>query len=164
MSGKKVCYHHGGKSRSGETHGRYDCGIFAEGLHDSEKETWHEIQVSNLDDIIRLLNIQLARAVKKLKEIEDIPVDETGAQPETNLTAFELESIEKTSVANSFGEIDEKKVVKKRPDYRAIIDRITGRIGKLVSIKNDMDNSRAAADNGTLDAMLSKLDESRRRK
>jgi hypothetical protein len=133
-------------------------GIYSDGLFDDEKELWHSIEVDSLDDEIRLLKIQLARANKALKKIEESPRGEHGEELEENQVAFELSELEEKAYGDKVNvEIDgkgeikfkpchEKTVKRKRPDYRAIIDRLTGRIGKLVVQRDAVLNGKNGGD------------------
>lgn len=139
VKGKTKCHYHGGKS-TGPPRGAKNAlthGIYAVGLQDEEKEIWDDVPVGDLDDIIRFLQIQLRRAAKALKEVEDAP---------DKAVRFELDELSVKTGNNSFGKTGEKTVKRKRPDYRAIIDRLAGRIGKLTQIRNEMKGDATPGD------------------
>lgn len=146
MQGKTVCYHHGGKSKGAKKGNKHALthGIYSDGLFEHEKESWDQITVGSVDDEIKIAKIQLARAMKALKAIEESPRGQHGEELEKNQVAFELAELEDKVSGNKVdlginpetGDVKvspshERIVVRKRPDYRAIIDRLLGRIGKL---------------------------------
>lgn len=123
MHGKKRCRLHGGKS-TGSPKGcqnAWKTGIYAQGIRPEEAEVYEKIKVGSLDADIRIMKLQLIRAVKAQKEFED-------ANP-----GIGLETIE--SRGSAFQKTDagwtKKEILKKHPDYRKIIFQLSGRIAKL---------------------------------
>ena len=126
---------HGGSSPGGAPGNKNATthGIYTQGIKDSEKDLWSQIQVGTLDDEIKLLKIQLVRAAKCQKELEE---EIEAGRSDKGKTGFELSSIEAASGTNASGPFTSKKIVKKRPDYRKMIFNLSGRIGKLEAIRN----------------------------
>lgn len=168
MPGKNVCYHHGGATRDGgappENENAIKHALYTKRLRRSEKDVFEVIPIGTIDDEIRIAKIQLDRALalQQLIEGEGDEVEVQGGGGEEAPAGFETAEASWTTGANSRGEIDEKKIVKKRYDYRAHIDRCLARIGKLEELRRNM--QAATPDNGgVLDSMLDALDESRRK-
>ena len=129
------CYFHGGKS-TGPPKGNknnWQYGIYAQGIKESEKDLYGQIKVGTLDDEIRITKLQHARALKAQKEFEE---GMSIAGKDEGKTGFELSSIEAETRTNAQGEFTKKKVVRKRPDFRKEIFRLSGRIAKLELTRN----------------------------
>ncbi|MDX9778253.1 MAG: HGGxSTG domain-containing protein [bacterium] len=160
LKGKTRCRIHGGKSTGPVGHkNALKDGIYSEGLNENEKEIWFEISVDSLDDEIRLLKIQLSRANKALKNIEDSPRGIYGEELEENQVAFELDELSEESGSGPLGATDKKTIRRKRPDYRAIIDRLTGRIGKLTLQRAQIKSGDISGDEVTIHVRRRKPEE-----
>ena len=107
-------------------------GIYTQGIKDSEKDLWTQVQVDSVDDEIKLMSIQLARAAKCQKEFEE-EIERVGV--DEGEKGLELSEEESKTGTGSQGPFTSKKVVRKRPDYRKIIFNLSGRIGKLKAIR-----------------------------
>lgn len=142
VKGKTRCRLHGGKS-TGPPKGSKNAwknGIYAQGIKDEEKELYEEIKVGTLDDDIRIMKLQLIRAVKAQKEFEN---ENKGVG---------LETVEEKSSAFAKGEAGWKKkeITKKHPDYRKIIFQLSGRIAKLELTRSAIGKDSQTADATTL--------------
>lgn len=123
MRGKTRCRLHGGLS-TGPPKGSQNAfkyGIYASGIKDDEKELYEQIKVGTLDDDIRIIKLQLARAVKAQKEFEEV-------NPGVGLEAVESKGSALKKTAEGW---EKSEVIKKHPDYRKIIFQLSGRIAKL---------------------------------
>jgi hypothetical protein len=120
------CKFHGGMSTgpSPGSQNNLTHGIYAQGLTDEEQKIWDSIELGKVDDEIKFCRIQLRRAVIAQKKSL-----EAG---ESITEGFELSEIKQQRQANGRSSTE---VIKKRPDYRQIIDRLLGRIGKLEETK-----------------------------
>lgn len=141
MRGKTRCRLHGGLSTGPPKNNKnsWKYGIYAQGIKDEEKELYEQIKVGTLDDDIKIIKLQLARAVKAQKEFE-----ESVAAGNADKLAYEPHEIKaKSHTKNVTSELDgkpgyertetikDKEVTKKHPDYRKIIFQLSGRIAKL---------------------------------
>ena len=117
------CRLHGGLSTGPPkgTQNHYDYGIYAAGIKDEEKEIYKEIKIGSLDEDIRIMKMQLMRAVKAQKEFEEVNI------------GVELETVEKKGLV--FQKIEDgwkkSEITKKHPNFRKIIFQLSGRIAKL---------------------------------
>ena len=135
------CRFHGGKTPKGQKNA-LKFGIYSQGIKESEEDLWHQIEVGTLDDEIKIMKIQLARAVKAQRELEE-EIEEAGS--DKGKTGFELSEIK----ASNFGGIKRKEVVKKRPDFRKIIYTLSGRIGKLEATRDQMKKGHPGGNDDT---------------
>ena len=125
MHGKKRCRIHGGLSTGPPkgTQNNYKYGIYANLVRPDEKEIYENIKVGSLDDDIRIMKLQLMRAIKAQEEFEEKNLaDESG-----------LETVEKkrTKFQNENEGWKKSETTKKHPDYRKIIFQLSGRVAKL---------------------------------
>ena len=129
------CHLHGGKSTGAKTKaGKKKAarralkhGIYSKGLHQDEKDAWEDIELGSIDDEIRLAKLQLARAVAAQKEAED------GADDDFKIG---FEPSEKRTSTGKDGARTE--TIRKRPDFRAVIDRLLGRIARMEQLRYEM--------------------------
>ena len=124
------CRMHGGKS-TGAPKGSKNAttyGIYTVGIKEDEKPLWEDIKIGSLDDELRLLRLQLMRAVKAQKEFEeDDENSERGFENHELSSATETIKVGKKKVK----ETKKSSKVRKRPDFRRIIYELTGRIADL---------------------------------
>ena len=133
------CNLHGGKTPETNKNAlKY--GIYSEGIKDSEKDLWHEIKVGNLDDEIKIIKIQLSRAVKAQKEFEEEMASDGGN--DKGKTGFELSEIKASNIDGK----ERKEITKKRPDFRKIIFQLSGRIAKLELTRNAINSDPNKSD------------------
>lgn len=110
-------------------------GIYAVGMRDDEKEIWHEIPLGTLDDEIKLARLQLRRAFEaqaraaglKSASVALAMVEDVAGDTEPELDGLEL-------TAASFKQTPQGREItatRTRPDFRAEIYRLLGRIGDL---------------------------------
>jgi len=119
------CNLHGGKSTGAPGNkNALKFGIYSQGIKESEEDLWRQIEVGTLDDEIKIMKIQLARAVKAQREFEE-EIETAGS--DKGKTGFELSEIKASDLDGK----KRKEVIKKRPDFRKIIYTLSGRIGKL---------------------------------
>jgi hypothetical protein len=126
------CNLHGGKSTGAPGNkNSLKHGIYGTALRDDEKAAWSRIDVDGIDDEIRIAKLQLKRALEEQRKI----IDEAGDDVKVG---FELSEI-KTEAGNSIqGPYQKGSKVKRRPDYRAVIDRLFGRIAQLQQTKSQI--------------------------
>ena len=117
------CRLHGGKTPKGSKNA-LKFGIYSQGIKESEEDLWRQIEVGTLDDEIKIMKIQLARAVRAQREFEE-EIETAGS--DKGKTGFELSEIKASDLDGK----KRKEVIKKRPDFRKIIYTLSGRIGKL---------------------------------
>ena len=128
------CRLHGGKS-TGAPPGNKNAvihGIYAEGLRADERPLWHEITLGTVDDEIKLLKFQLRRCLVAQRLGEESPTDaqlleitEIADKTETSLSSA---GDAKAAVPV---ETKTRSITRHRPDYRALIQRLTGLISTL---------------------------------
>jgi hypothetical protein len=124
-----VCRVHGcncGSNRGGQAGNKNAVkhGIYAVGLREDEHELWESIALDSLDDEIRLIKLQLRRAFAAQLVAEQ---DETAG-----LELSEVQRKEGVAAGMEGGVVAEVKTTRSRPDFRAEIHRLTGRIADLV--------------------------------
>jgi hypothetical protein len=150
MPGKDVCYHHGGASTGAppENENAIKHALYTKRLRRSERDVFEAIPVETIDDELRIAKIQLDRALElqQLIEGEGDEIEVQGQESPTSAAGFELSEASLKTGSNSFGPINEEKIVKKRYDYRAHIDRCLARIGKLTQIRNEMKGDATPGD------------------
>jgi hypothetical protein len=119
------CRMHGGKTPKGvpKSHG-----LYTDGLFEDEKELWDSIAVDDLTDEIKIVKVQLARALKGLKASQVAQ----AADADDWTTGFE--NVERTA-EDSEEKGPRLKQVRKQPDWRAHIDRLTGRLAHLMQVQ-----------------------------
>jgi len=137
------CRLHGGKSYQikGNKHAMKH-GIYADGLTDEEKEIQDKIQVDDLEDEIRLCKLRIRRAMVARKEVEaDLTNPSVGFEV-SEVRQYQSES-EKANAPEGQDKPDSstqtrREMVRKRPDYDAIIDRYMGRLGSLLRTRAEL--------------------------
>lgn len=125
VNGKNRCRMHGGNN-PGQPKGCKNArkyGIYEAGLTDAEKETYFEIPLGNLDHEIRVIKIQLARALK--------------AQQESTSKSFVQKDTKTVSETRTDNTLEREEKTRREPDFARIINSFTGRITSL-------ENTRAA--------------------
>lgn len=161
------CRMHGGKSTGAPPENKHAVthGIYARGLRDHEKQVWHAIDVEGVDDEIRLIKTQIARAFEMQLEAED--------HPDNEHIGFELAEIKRKMGEFNQGsdseddppgideedwidwsERDEANVsipnetikIRKRPDYRGIIVKLLGTLARLMATKSRLGGSGKGAE------------------
>lgn len=114
------CNLHGGKTPKGQRNALKH-GIYAVGIREDEKELWEDIPIGTLDDELRLARLQLRRALEAQRRADEAAAD---GRP--------VEGLELTEVSRAKSDkklsLSEKRT---RPDYRAEINRLLGRIADL---------------------------------
>lgn len=108
-------------------------GIYAVGLREDELAIWHEIPLGTLDDEIRLCRLQLRRALIAQAAAEREGADEAAA--------LELGSVSHQKGLTAKGPVDVVTTARTRPDLRAEVYRLTGRIGELEAKRAAMPRS-----------------------
>ena len=150
MPGKDVCYHHGGASTGAppENENAIKHALYTKRLRRSERDVFEAIPVETIDDELRIAKIQLDRALElqQLIEGEGDEIEVQGQESQESTAGFEPHEASWTTGTNSFGKVDEKKIVKKRYDYRAHVDRCLARVGKLTQIRNEMKSDTTPGD------------------
>lgn len=125
IKGKNRCKFHGGMNPGAKKGNDYSWknGIYAKGIKDEEREIYEKIKVGTLGEEIRIIKMQLIRAVTAQKEFEET----------SKAKAVDLETIENndTSFKKDDTGWEKKEVKRKHPDYRKIIFQLSGRIAKL---------------------------------
>lgn len=143
------CANHGGKSTGPPKGSRnaWKHGIYSSALSDEEKKLYGEVQLGDVDHELRIARIQLKRALDEQKKILDNPNDPK------DLTGFELFEIKKSKEDPQQDEKDKdqkqktkREVTSRRPDFRAVIDRLLMRIAKLETTRIEL---TGAASSGT---------------
>ena len=138
MRGKTRCRLHGGLSTGPPKNNKnsWKYGIYAQGIKDEEKELYEQIKVGTLDDDIKIIKLQLARAVKAQKEFE-----ESSKNAELETVESKGSSFQKTETGWKKAE-----VIKKHPNYRKIIFQLSGRIAKLELTRDAIMKDNPASD------------------
>lgn len=129
------CRIHGGKTPKGQQNAAKHY-LYAKFLPQSRQHEMDDIPVGDLDAEIKLLRWQLAEAFRKYLEIEAAPrLDDGLEDPDRAASGMELDEIKDEPVVSGGDEesgpvsIINKRTTKwKRPDYRAHMDRLMGRI------------------------------------
>jgi hypothetical protein len=127
--GKTVCYFHGagGGSKPGDKRA-FTHGIYTDGLLDEEKPLWEKIEIKTLDDEIRMVSMQLRRAVTAQKLY--ILAKEEG---ESVADSLELQELIVEVGQGPKGPINIKRLLCRKRDFTYEIDRLTGRLGDLIT-------------------------------
>lgn len=120
-------------------------GIYSAGLSDEEKEISEAILLGNVDEEIRLVRIQLRRAVIAQRKFLDTPEDETVLT--LSETTSELGSVPVPASdgqpATTTDVLRVVKKVRKMPDFDTIIHRYVGRVGELERIRSEIGGGQA---------------------
>jgi hypothetical protein len=140
MRGKTRCQLHGGKTPKG-TKGNRTHGLYSTALNDDEKVLWNEMQLSTVDDEIRLCRIQLHRAMTLEASVAKSPNDPK------NLAGVELVEIRRTTANGKSG----TDVVSKRPDVMGRMNWLLGRIAQLKKTRAELITAAQASGKQGLD-------------
>ena len=142
LKGKAVCMFHGGKStgppkgsRNASTHGIYEAG-----LSQAEIDAFPEIELSKLDDELKICRLRLARALKAEKE---------------SIARDEMERLDLVKITETGGFV---RKTSRRPDYYGIIDRLLGRIGKLELQRAALRGANTGDGKGRVEEMIRKIE------
>ena len=132
------CRMHGGKStqqwgnKKAVKHGIYESGLTKE-----EKKIYKNIDVTAVDDEIRLCKLRIRRAMIARKEVEEQPEDIT-----VGFETSEIKQVQGDSDRNGTGATQTRReMTRKRPDYDAIIDKFMGRMGQLIKTRAEVAQS-----------------------
>lgn len=106
--------------------------------------------MGELDDEIRVAKLQLKRAMEEQLAVQG--KDDENKEP---LEGFELSEIKTEKGQGPKGPVNTKTVTKKRPDYRAHIDRCLARIGKLEHVRAQMGGKQS--DDETAEELARKI-------
>ena len=144
--GEGRCFLHGGSSKGGPINNKHalSCGIYTDALFEDEKKVWHKIDIKTLDDQIRIVALQLYRATIAQKHY--LRVKEEAERIGDNLELHEL-MIE--AGMGPMGPVNVKRIIKRKRDFTYEIDRLSGRLGDLISknaqLKGDEMNAKERA-------------------
>ena len=103
-------------------------GIYGSGLLDDEKVLWGDIEIKTLDDEIRMVSIQLRRAVNAQKIYLTAKED-----AEKQTAGLELYEFTHEAGQGAKGPINIKRLLRRKRDFTYEIDRLTGRLGDLIT-------------------------------
>lgn len=133
LKGKTRCRLHGGLSKSGAESGPYSHGIYAEAYSEDEIAMLDYLnsRLGAVDDEINMTRIRLRRA--QLAEKKALEAEEA-----------ELEVDEIRDVTG--GPMKGTTTVRKKTDFNAIIDRLTGRLGSLMKTRAELISAETAKD------------------
>jgi hypothetical protein len=108
-------------------------GIYSQGLHESEREAWENIEVGSIDDEIKVLKIQLRRAViaQRLHEEYQKRLAQGKDDDEVVRELAEIAEISREYGQGAQGPVDVRKIVRRVRNYREDINRLCGQIAKL---------------------------------
>lgn len=133
------CRMHGGKSiqqwgnKKALKHGIYESGLTKE-----EKKIYDTIDVTAVDDEIRLCKLRIRRAIIARKEVEERPEDITVGFETSEIKQVQGD-VERSGGAESTQ--TRREMHRKRPDYDAIIDRYMGRMAQLIKTRAEIAQS-----------------------
>lgn len=140
LKGKTRCMLHGGKTpasqNSGKSNGHYRHGLYSPVLTEAEKAAWPSVPLGNVDDEIRMLKIQYARALTLESEIDQEP------NSAKHMRGFQLTEVRQSSDANG----NSTDAISRRPDISGRMNWIIGRIALLERTRIDLNT--AARDSG----------------
>ena len=144
--GEGRCYLHGGNVKGGppENKKAVTFGIYGDCLFEEEKKIWHKIEIKTLDDQIRLVSLQLLRAMKAQKHYLRVKeeVEKVGDD-------LELQELMIEAGMGPMGPVNVKRIIKRKRDFTYEIDRLSGRLGDLISknaqLKGDEMNAKERA-------------------
>lgn len=128
--GEGRCFLHGGRNIGGPKGNTkaVSHGIYGSGLLDDEIVLWGDIEIKTLDDEIRMVSIQLCRAFNAQK-IYLMAKDETEKLAE----GLELQEFTHEVGQSLKGSINVKRIIRRKRDFTYEIDRLTGRLGDLIT-------------------------------
>lgn len=134
VNGKNRCRMHGGNNpglpKGSKCARKY--GIYDVGLTDAEKEIYFEIPLGNLDHEIRMIKVQLARALK--------------AQKESTSKAFVQKDLKTVSETRTDNTLEREEKTRKEPDFAKIIHMFSGRITSLEKTRTEILSEYVADD------------------
>jgi hypothetical protein len=111
------CLNHGGGS-TGPRVPRTTHGIYAKVLLDDDLEVWDQAALDNVDAHIRMKNVMLVRAHRRLNEVEATATDPQGK-------GFIVESTKQEQGVRGGRQQVRSEIVRRRPNYLAIIHDLT---------------------------------------
>ena len=157
MRGKKRCRIHGGKSTGPpkNNNNALKHGIYSKAIADNDIETYEQIEVGTLDAEIKIIKLQLTRALEAQRKFEEAV--QSGEAEKITYEPHEIraKSLTKT-IQNQVGDqaavtrteiTTDKEAIKKHPDYRKIIFQLSGRIAKLELTRVAIANSGGGENN-----------------
>jgi len=123
------CHLHGGKAK-GPPKGSQNAlkhGVFSSVVRPGEEDIFEGASVDGLDDLIRMTTLQLVRAYQGYnRQVDNPDGQEDFAMAERKTKEREVDMDE-----GQFAMQTEETVTKKRPDFLAYIDKLTGRLTNL---------------------------------
>ena len=123
VTGRTRCRMHGGATpRGGKGNPKH--GLYTQALTPEEQAMFDGIQLGEMEREIRMAKIMLNRCLTLHAEIQQAPNDEEA------MLGFELSEIEQSERG--------KRIVRKRPDTYALIDRFMGRIANLEKTRAEL--------------------------
>ena len=123
VTGRTRCRMHGGATpRGGKGNPKH--GLYTQALTPEEQAMFDGIQLGEMEREIRMAKIMLNRCLTLHAEIQQAPNDEEA------MLGFELSEIEQSERG--------RRIVRKRPDTYALIDRFMGRIANLEKTRAEL--------------------------
>lgn len=143
------------------------CGLYSSYFSDEEADVYGSLKIGTLEDEIRLLRINLRRAIERQRDWEErqrdasdaIEADERTAVPEPMAPMAQHFEIEEISRERKDGDPKSSqttsKVTRRKKDYTKEIQSLTRLIAELEAINSNM--KKGMLDDGTVSRLASDL-------